>query len=324
MLYSNARRASPTERTAIRPVRRGVRRLSHRSRRVLAALLVPALVAGLLAAGFALFSDVVGRVQPASPRHLHRLREYERRELAGECHRAAASLRHGLPRWHLLVDHGVERGQRSGGVERLGLFHDLLSPDAPELRSHAGRRRVPGTTTPTTSRSRKGSSPTTRRAPSCVSGGSSTGNWMPWYASSSERVRVRLVLASGRHRHALRLGSRLPVRVVSQRRRSRRRQHGRLTTPATRTSTSWPRTSTTRPGEPTRGARRSSPTSRPRTYGLNWLTSFAAQQGKPVALGEWGLGAGTGQRRAGRTRRATQQVPEATTRPSSTTWRSGS
>jgi hypothetical protein len=28
--------------------------------------------------------------------------------------------------------------------------------------------------------------------------------------------------------------------------------------------------------------------------GLNWLTSFAAQQGKPVALGEWGLGPGPG------------------------------
>jgi hypothetical protein len=26
------------------------------------------------------------------------------------------------------------------------------------------------------------------------------------------------------------------------------------------------------------------------SYGLNWLTSFAAGQGKPVALGEWGLG----------------------------------
>ena len=30
------------------------------------------------------------------------------------------------------------------------------------------------------------------------------------------------------------------------------------------------------------------------TYGLNWLTSFAAQQGKPVVLGEWGLGTGSG------------------------------
>jgi len=30
------------------------------------------------------------------------------------------------------------------------------------------------------------------------------------------------------------------------------------------------------------------------SYGLNWLTSFAAQQGEPVALGEWGLGAGPG------------------------------
>ena len=30
------------------------------------------------------------------------------------------------------------------------------------------------------------------------------------------------------------------------------------------------------------------------SYGLNWLTSFAAQQGEPVALGEWGLGDGTG------------------------------
>ncbi|HXB38263.1 MAG TPA: glycosyl hydrolase [Acidimicrobiales bacterium] len=28
--------------------------------------------------------------------------------------------------------------------------------------------------------------------------------------------------------------------------------------------------------------------------GLNWLTSFASQQGKPVALGEWGLGPGPG------------------------------
>ncbi len=26
------------------------------------------------------------------------------------------------------------------------------------------------------------------------------------------------------------------------------------------------------------------------SYGLNWLSSFAAGQGKPVALGEWGLG----------------------------------
>ncbi len=64
MLYSNARRASLTERTAIRPVRRGVRRLNHRSRRVLAALLVPALVAGLLAAGFALFSDASDASNP--------------------------------------------------------------------------------------------------------------------------------------------------------------------------------------------------------------------------------------------------------------------
>ena len=30
------------------------------------------------------------------------------------------------------------------------------------------------------------------------------------------------------------------------------------------------------------------------SYGLNWLTSFAAQEGKPVALGEWGLGDGPG------------------------------
>ena len=33
------------------------------------------------------------------------------------------------------------------------------------------------------------------------------------------------------------------------------------------------------------------------SYGLNWLTSFAAQQGEPVALGEWGLGRRPGQRR---------------------------
>jgi hypothetical protein len=30
------------------------------------------------------------------------------------------------------------------------------------------------------------------------------------------------------------------------------------------------------------------------TYGLNWLTSFASAQGKPVALGEWGEGPGPG------------------------------
>ena len=30
------------------------------------------------------------------------------------------------------------------------------------------------------------------------------------------------------------------------------------------------------------------------TYGLNWLTSFASQQGKAVVLGEWGLGSGSG------------------------------
>ena len=30
------------------------------------------------------------------------------------------------------------------------------------------------------------------------------------------------------------------------------------------------------------------------SYGLNWLTSFATQQGKPVDLGEWGLGTGSG------------------------------
>jgi hypothetical protein len=30
------------------------------------------------------------------------------------------------------------------------------------------------------------------------------------------------------------------------------------------------------------------------TYGLNWLTSFAAQEGKPVEIGEWGLGEGPG------------------------------
>jgi hypothetical protein len=30
------------------------------------------------------------------------------------------------------------------------------------------------------------------------------------------------------------------------------------------------------------------------SYGLNWLTAFAAQQGEPVALGEWGLGEGPG------------------------------
>ncbi len=29
-------------------------------------------------------------------------------------------------------------------------------------------------------------------------------------------------------------------------------------------------------------------------FGLKWLTSFAAQRGKPVALGEWGLGSGPG------------------------------
>jgi Glycosyl hydrolase family 26 len=30
------------------------------------------------------------------------------------------------------------------------------------------------------------------------------------------------------------------------------------------------------------------------TYGLNWLSSFAAQQGKPITLPEWGLGSGPG------------------------------
>ena len=30
------------------------------------------------------------------------------------------------------------------------------------------------------------------------------------------------------------------------------------------------------------------------SYGLNWLTSFASQQGKAVVLGEWGLGSGSG------------------------------
>jgi Glycosyl hydrolase family 26 len=30
------------------------------------------------------------------------------------------------------------------------------------------------------------------------------------------------------------------------------------------------------------------------TYGLNWLTSFAASEGKAVAIGEWGLGTGSG------------------------------
>jgi hypothetical protein len=30
------------------------------------------------------------------------------------------------------------------------------------------------------------------------------------------------------------------------------------------------------------------------TYGLNWLTSLAAQDGKAVAIGEWGLGTGAG------------------------------
>jgi hypothetical protein len=30
------------------------------------------------------------------------------------------------------------------------------------------------------------------------------------------------------------------------------------------------------------------------TYGLNWLASFAAQQGKPITLPEWGLGSGPG------------------------------
>ena len=29
-------------------------------------------------------------------------------------------------------------------------------------------------------------------------------------------------------------------------------------------------------------------------FGLDWLTSFASKQGKPVALGEWGLGTGPG------------------------------
>jgi hypothetical protein len=29
-------------------------------------------------------------------------------------------------------------------------------------------------------------------------------------------------------------------------------------------------------------------------FGLHWLTSFAAQRGRPVALGEWGLGSGPG------------------------------
>ena len=57
--------------------------------------------------------------------------------------------------------------------------------------------------------------------------------------------------------------------------------------------------------------------------GLNWLTSFAAQQGKPAALGEWGLGNGPGN--AGQPYTASnQQVSGATTPPSSMTWRSGS
>ncbi len=40
-------------------------------------------------------------------------------------------------------------------------------------------------------------------------------------------------------------------------------------------------------------------------YGLNWLTSFAAGQGKPVAVGEWGLGSVPG--RAGRAYSANDQ-----------------
>jgi len=52
------------QRAASQPVSRGLQRLNHRSRRVLAGLLVPALGAGLLAAGFGLYADSSGASNP--------------------------------------------------------------------------------------------------------------------------------------------------------------------------------------------------------------------------------------------------------------------
>ena len=82
-----------------------------------------------------------GSFESAAARHLHRLRQLGRRELGRQRPGATTRLRHGLPRFDLLVDHGIERGRRGGVVEQVELFDDLLDSDASRLRGHLGRGR---------------------------------------------------------------------------------------------------------------------------------------------------------------------------------------
>ena len=60
------------------------------------------------------------------------------------------------------------------------------------------------------------------------------------------------------------------------------------------------------------------------TYGLNWLAWFAASEGKPITLPEWGLDPDPSSNDGGTIRRPTPKSVAVTTRRSSMTWRGGS
>ena len=59
-------------------------------------------------------------------------------------------------------------------------------------------------------------------------------------------------------------------------------------------------------------------------YGLDWLASFATSMGKPITLPEWGLDPEPSSNDGGPVSDPGTEVGEATTPPSSTTWRNGS
>ncbi len=116
------------------------------------------------------------------------------------------------------------------------------------------------------------------------------GYWYPWYVQTLDRRRqFRHVLAAHRHHHA---GRRRPAVQVPVERHERQHQHGLLAVPVypgdayvdyigtDNYDDFW--------GTPfTPAAAWSNQLTQ--QWGLNWLASFAAAHGKPIAIPEWSV-----------------------------------
>ncbi len=291
MLHSSARRASQTDQTSLRPVRRGVRRLNHRSRRVTAALLVPALVAGLLAAGFAFFSDAS---DASNPPPLGIYLGYENTSgvsslgsAIGQQPAYAMDYLDGTS-WSTMESSAAsEAAAWSGSGYSMTFSVPMLPNSGATLADGAS-----GDYNAYYQQIAQGLVANNEASSIVRIGWEFNGSWMPWYADSSDASEFVSFWQQAVTAMRSVSGANFQFEWCP---------NGGDTTD--NMSSFYPGNSYvdivaedvydqawgTYPGE-------SQNFSNLETVGngLNWLTSFAAQQGKPAALGEWGLGNGPG------------------------------